>query len=217
MALNAKGDLSKSLDEIKALSKVETTVPTDYYGFIYQMKAYSAIAGIITGDNSHISVQLENLVCLIEKYAACYKLKIAKDKCVPGKFAFAVDSRFHLFLQECRKFLDREDVNNRLVDFRDLYEDVLLNKFIVRSPPACFSLVNGSKLPARGEPKTSNATNLNGNNPQNGGGKCKSGSNGNKSKSGKKRFGAVENKDQVPEKMTENEAREKIRGKCVEY
>jgi hypothetical protein len=38
MVLNAKGDLSKSLDEMKALSKVETMVPTDYYGFIYQMK-----------------------------------------------------------------------------------------------------------------------------------------------------------------------------------
>jgi hypothetical protein len=92
MVLNAKGNLSKSLDAIKALSKVETTFPTDYYGFIYQMKAYLAIVGIITGDNSYISVQLENLVCLIKKYAVCYKLEIAKDKCFPGKFAFAVDS-----------------------------------------------------------------------------------------------------------------------------
>ncbi len=71
---------------------MKTTVPTDYYGFIYQMKAYSAIVGIIMGEDSYISVQLENLVCSIEKYAACYKLEIAKDKCFPGKFAFAVDS-----------------------------------------------------------------------------------------------------------------------------
>jgi hypothetical protein len=154
-------------------------VPTDYYGFIYQMKAYSAIVGIITSDDSYASVQLENLVRLIEKYAACYKLEIAKDKCFPEKFAFAVDSRFHLFLQECRKSLDREDVNNRLVDFRDLHEDVLLNKFNIQSLPACFFLVNNSKIPARGEPKMSDATNLNGNNPKNGGGKRKSGSNGN--------------------------------------
>jgi hypothetical protein len=186
MVLNAKGNLSKSLDEIKDLSKVETTVPTDYYGFIYQVKAYSAIVGIIIGDNSYVSVQLKNLVCLIKKYAVCYKLKIPKDKCFPGKFAFAVDSRFHLFLQECRKSLDREDINNCLVDFIDLHEDVLLNKFNVQSLPASFSLVKDSKFPAGGEPKTLDATNLNGYNPRNGGGKHKSGSSGNKRESGKK-------------------------------
>jgi hypothetical protein len=59
MILNAKGDLSNSLlDEMKALSKVETTVPTDYYGFIYQMKTYSALVKIITGKCSLVSVQL---------------------------------------------------------------------------------------------------------------------------------------------------------------
>jgi hypothetical protein len=67
MVLNAKGDLLKSLDEIKTLSKVETTVPTDYYGFIYQMKTYSAVVKIITGKCSLVSVQLKNLVRLIKK------------------------------------------------------------------------------------------------------------------------------------------------------
>jgi hypothetical protein len=39
MVLGTKGDLSKSLEEMKASSKVETMVPIDYYGFIYQMKS----------------------------------------------------------------------------------------------------------------------------------------------------------------------------------
>ena len=92
MALNAKGNLLKSLDEMKALSKVETTVPTDYYGFIYQMKTYSALVKIITGKCSLVSFQLENLVRLIKKYASCYKLEITQDKCFPGKFENVVDS-----------------------------------------------------------------------------------------------------------------------------
>ena len=91
MVLNAKGDLSKSLDEMKASSKVKTTVPTDNYGFFYQMKVYSVIIGIITGNKSFVSVQLESLVCLIERYATCYKIEIAKDKCLPGKFGNVVD------------------------------------------------------------------------------------------------------------------------------
>jgi hypothetical protein len=91
MVLNAKGNLSKSLDEMKTLSKVETMAPTDYYGFIYQMKTYSALVEIITGKCSLVSVQLENLVRLIKKYAYCYKLEIAQDKCFPGKFKNVVD------------------------------------------------------------------------------------------------------------------------------
>jgi hypothetical protein len=47
MVLGEKGDLSKSLEEMKASSKVETTVPTDYHSFIYQIKAFSTIVGII--------------------------------------------------------------------------------------------------------------------------------------------------------------------------
>jgi hypothetical protein len=112
--------------------------------------------------------------------------------------------------------LDREDINNHLIDFRDLHEDVLLNKLNIQSLPACFCLVNDRKILAGGEPKKSDTTNLNGNNPKNGGGKCKSGSDGNKNKSGKKGFGAVENKDQVPEfKMTKNERWENSRGNVL--
>jgi hypothetical protein len=52
---------------MKASSKVETTVSMDCYGFIYQMKAYSAMIGIITGKNSFVLVQLKNLVHSIKK------------------------------------------------------------------------------------------------------------------------------------------------------
>jgi hypothetical protein len=128
-----------------------------------------------------------------------------------------VDSQFHLFFQECRKSLDREDVNNRLVDFRDLHKEVLLYKFNVQSLSACFSLVDKNKNPAGVETTTLNTNNQNGNNPENGGGKCKSGNKGNKRKGGKKRHGPVENKDQIPEfKMTENKTWDKFQGKCVE-
>ena len=61
MIMNAKGDLSKSINDIKASSKVETTVPTDYYGFIYQMKAFRALIEIFTGNDSLVSVQLKKL------------------------------------------------------------------------------------------------------------------------------------------------------------
>ncbi len=93
-----------------------------------------------------------------------------------------------------------------LVDFRDLHEDVLLHKFNVQSLLAWFSLVEDSKISAGGDTKLSDATNPGGNNTKKEGSKRKSGNEDNENKGNKKRFGPVENKDQVPEfKMMEGE------------
>ncbi len=100
--------------------------------------------------------------------------------------------------------MDREDVNNRLIDFRDLHEDVLLHKFNIQSLRACFSLVDDSKISAEGDIKLLDAINPGGNNNKKEGSKCKSGNEDNENKGTKKRFGLVKNKDQVPEfKMME--------------
>jgi hypothetical protein len=141
MVLGAKGDLSKSLEEMKASSKVKTTVPINYYGFIFQMKAFSTIVGIILGEKSMCSVQLLYLVRQIKKKSSSYKLAIAQDKLFPSKFEWIVDSHFHLFLQDYRKFLDQEDVNNQIIDFNDLHKDGIHQKFIIAAFPASFSVV----------------------------------------------------------------------------
>ncbi len=113
--------------------------------------------------------------------------------------------------------MDREDVNNCLVHFRDLHKDVLLHQYNVQSLLACFSLVGDSKISAGGDTKLLDATNPGGNNTKKEGSKCKSSNEDNENESNKKRFGLVKNKDQVPEfKMIEGEKWEKFQGKCIE-
>jgi hypothetical protein len=56
-----------------------------------------------------------------------------------------IDNRFNLSLKDCRKLLDREDVNNRLIEFGEIHDDVIFNKFNVASLPASFTLVNKLK------------------------------------------------------------------------
>jgi hypothetical protein len=196
MVLNAKGDLSKSLDKMKALLKVETAVQTDYHGFIYQMKAYTALIEVITGDESLISVQLENLVRSIEKYASHYKIEIAQDICFAGKFANVVDSRFYIFLHDCRKSLDREDINNRIVDFGSLHKDILLQKFNVKSLPARFTLVDDGKATTGKDMKMPGKQDDN-NSAKTGRGKKIGGKDGDENKGSKKRSGAIDNKDHL--------------------
>jgi hypothetical protein len=90
----------------------------------------------------------------IKKYSSNYKLVIAQDKLFPSKFEWVVDLRFHLFLQDCRKSLDQEDVNNQIIDFNDLRKDVILQKFNVAALPASFSVVElTTKIKRQARPK----------------------------------------------------------------
>ncbi len=70
---------------------------------------------------------------------------IAQDKCFPWKVLNVINTRFNLFLEDCRKLLGREDVNNWLIEFGKIHNNVIFNKLNVASLPASFTLVNKVK------------------------------------------------------------------------
>jgi hypothetical protein len=197
MVLGTKGDFSKSLEEMKASSKVETTVPINDYGFIFQMKAFSTIVGIILREESLCSVQLLHLVRQIKKYSSNYKLVIAQDKLFPRKFKWIVNSCFHLFLQDCRKSWNQVDVNNQIIDFNDLHKDVILQKFNIATLPPSFLLVEPTTK-SNDKPDQKKKSNDMLNNAENNKGKCKNGGEGG-NKEGKKKYSMDENTDQTAE------------------
>jgi hypothetical protein len=53
-----------------------------------------------------------------------------------------IKTHFNLFLKDCSKLLVREDVNNQLIEFGEIHNGVIFNKFNVASLPANFTLVN---------------------------------------------------------------------------
>jgi hypothetical protein len=130
---------------MKSSCKTKVTVQTDYHGFLYQLKVYTATIEIILGDDSIISIHLANLYWSIKKYSHSYKLAITQDKCFPGKVLNVINTCFNLFLEDCRKLLDREDVNNQLIKFGEIHKNVIFNKFNNASLPASFTLVNKVK------------------------------------------------------------------------
>jgi hypothetical protein len=98
--------------------------------------------------------------------------------------------------------LDREDVNNRLIEFGEIHDDVIFNKFNVASLPASFTLVNKVKKTGKENAGINPKVTLKPNNEKNprGIGKCKGGNEGKGEDDGKKEaFGLIKNKDQVPE------------------
>ncbi len=60
-------------------------------------------------------------ISINREYSHSYKLAITQNKCFPGKELNVIDTCFTLFLEDCRKLLDRDDVSNQLIKFEEIH------------------------------------------------------------------------------------------------
>jgi hypothetical protein len=156
-----------------------------------------------------------HLVRQIKKYLSNYKLGIAQDKLFPSKFEWVVNSQFNLFLHNCRKSLNQEDMCNRIIYFNDIHKDVILRKINLAALPASFSVVEPTTK-SNDKPDQKKKSNDTLNNAENKKGKHKNGGEGG-NEEGKKKYPSVESTDQIAEfKMKEGETWEKFQGKCID-
>jgi hypothetical protein len=113
-----------------------------------------------------------------------------------------------MFLDECRSREDREDVDERFINFEDLHMNILLSRFNMTLPS------NFHKKEADSKPTSGKE-----NDPNKKAGKGKrKGEGKDEEKENKRGANKLVNSDQVPEfKMKENETWEKtFQGKCAD-
>ena len=135
----------------------------------------------------------------ITKESIQYKNRIAGDKEFAAKVLWAVDEQVNLFLSECRRCDDRENVNEQFINFDELHMSILLHRFNITLP----SNFHKKTPPTEPAPGKENDPNKKG-----GGGKCKG--DNKEDKGGCKRDNRLVNNDQVPEfKMKDGEMWEK--------
>jgi hypothetical protein len=65
----------------------------------------------------------------------------------PAKFLFAMDSRFQLWLKDCRKATSQNEVNDSLINFSALISNVLFSSFHMELPPT-FAMKDPKPEPA---------------------------------------------------------------------
>lgn len=200
-----QGGLTRNLDDVKASAKMTVSVPRDYHSLAFQLKAYACASKYIFGEASILSSQLRSFVERVEKESIQYKNRIAADKEFAAKILWAVDEQVNLFLSDCRRCDDRENVNEKFIDFDELHMSILLHRFNIILP-ANFH----KKTPTEPAPGKENDA------KKKGGGKRKG--DGKDDEGGRKRDNRLVNNDQVPEfKMKEGETWEKtFQGKCID-
>jgi hypothetical protein len=134
------------------------------------LKVFAIAIGFVFGEDSILAT---NFVIFVEningKHTIIYKKRIAINDTFAAKVLWTMDCFTQLFLEDCQKCPDQEDVDLRVVDFGGLNMDIILYRFYAVLPPL-FHKLNGESDKID-DPKFRT---------RNGGkGRCKGGANGN--------------------------------------
>ena len=189
----------QTLDEVKKSAKQEVRIPTDFNGLFNQISYFWGAVKIFMGEDSVLAEALSLFLKGMTKYSHSYKVKIESEKSFPAQILYAIDCRIQRFLVECKRADDRSDVDDRIIDLREITNDVVNNRFYT-SLPSAFQVTN---------PDTN--TSSNSSSP-----KRKAGDDGDEKR--KKRRAWIDNDDQHEDfKMLEGEDWKKdYCGRCID-
>jgi hypothetical protein len=124
------------LEELKASAKQTVAVPTDMSGLVIQLKIFRGVLMVFLGPNNPASQGIKSLLNDFEENSVEFDSLSVSDSSYPTKILYSVDTRVQRFMSQCKRMKDRDDVNERLVDFSDLTESCLNQGFNVSLPPA---------------------------------------------------------------------------------
>ena len=136
----------KSFDEIKASLKQTVHVPSEFNSMGTQFQLFAAACEVFFGDESVCSTSLRQLLITIGRNKKTFRDHIALDDLFVAKFMLAVDRRIQRWLGMCeRATVSRTQVDDRVLQFDNLMEDILNGQFNM-TLPVTFKKVQSNQL-----------------------------------------------------------------------
>ena len=146
--LSCKGDGERSLilylrendgkvrtnKEINELLRQVVTAPTSYTQMLERMQIFTVLNKIFVGANGKSTRGLGDLIKRMTRNASALKHMISSNPTLPAQSCLAVDKRVQRWLEQCEEASDRIEVNDRIVDFDNLFEDLLDGRFSCTLP-----------------------------------------------------------------------------------
>jgi hypothetical protein len=109
-----------TLNEIKASNKQKVSAPMNFNEMKEQVQLFTIANSIFCGDLSVRYQSLRALLRMMENNKSTFKARECTDKKFPAKFLFGVDSRFQLWLKDCRKATSQNEDSDSLINFSAL-------------------------------------------------------------------------------------------------
>ncbi len=63
----------KNINDVKASTKTTVSVPQDFYSFLFQIEVFMLACQFIFGEESILTIQLQNFAAKIAKHNIVYK------------------------------------------------------------------------------------------------------------------------------------------------
>ena len=199
--IGEKSGKAKTLDEIRGATKQFIKAPTTYHEFTDSLRLYKGFLTIFIGKDNKVIENLEKLQQEVTKFSQAMKAAGVENPKFFAAFLYKIDLRVQTWLKECSMKMDREEVNDALVEFNTLVDQVRLSEFTAFLPSAFTLLEDGSSGDRNRGGNDGPANKRRKGNGQNGGGRDE----GNK---------VVENKKPCAEfKMLEGETWDMFKGR----
>ena len=131
MILQLKANQGKGWSEtdLKDALKQGIATPSDIHSFSHQLKNFWALSFFFFGEKSILTQALEPLLATISNHTLTFEAAQMRDKLFATKLGYAIDTSVFRWLQHCRSNQDRSHVNDSLLNFDYLIDQVLTDSF----------------------------------------------------------------------------------------
>ena len=124
----------KTLEEITRSTKQWVKAPMTFEELTMQFILLMAASTIFFSAESALVPSLNSFQKSMMLNKRCIKTRIASDELYAAKILYAVDTRVQRWLQECKIAKERENIDDSIVNFKDLTNDVLNGRFTMQLP-----------------------------------------------------------------------------------
>ena len=157
MVLQMKASQGKgwSDTDLKDALKQGIITPHDVHEFGHQLKNFWGLSSFFFGTDSVLAQTLSPLLAKISRHTLTFEGAQCRDPSFVTKLGYAIDTRVFRWLDQCRSHTHRRTVNDSLLNFDSLFDQVLTDSFY-QTLPTTFR--DFSSPPPADLPNTTTAT-----------------------------------------------------------
>ncbi len=126
-----KGQLVK---DIKAVNKQQINSPTTYLNMMQQFAYFGGLCRKFFGQYSYAMQAINTLTSYIEKCKQSFKARECTDKEFCSKFMYPINTCYQLWLEKCMTATSQSRVDDSILKFRSIIEQVHFGTFELRLP-----------------------------------------------------------------------------------
>ena len=125
-----------SNDDVESALKQGVKVPKSIEEMRFSIFNTTAAASFFFSKWSLLSTKLLEVHNHLVRHYPIYEASLAKDHLFTAKFLFAIDTRIQIWLKMCEIKEFREDVDDKLLNFDEVLNQVILRTFTITLPPS---------------------------------------------------------------------------------